>query len=66
MPRSFLQPGLRIKLHYLQPVTAGKGEGYLDKWIVYGKVVGFDNKLRLNCPKLRRFNELSNDEFFRT
>jgi hypothetical protein len=27
---------------------------------------GFANKLRLNCPKLLRFNELSNDEFFCT
>ncbi len=86
--------------HYLEPVTASKGEGYHDKWIVYGKVDGFQyftakeitvepgatvtlkdngayslivvqgegfaNKLRLNCPKLLRFNELSNDEFFCT
>ena len=27
---------------------------------------GFANKLRLNCPKLLRFNELSEDEFFAT
>jgi len=86
--------------HYLEPVTAGKGEGYHDKWIVYGKVDGFQyftakeltvepggeatikdngaysaivvqgegsaNKLRLSCPKLLRFNELSEDEFFAT
>lgn len=86
--------------HYLEPVTAEKGEGYHDKWIVYGKVDGFQyftakeltiepggeavikdngaysaivvqgegsaNKLRLSCPKLLRFNELSEDEFFAT
>ena len=86
--------------HYLEPMTAEKGEGYHDKWIVYGKVDGFQyftakeitvepgqsvtikdkgaysltvvqgegyaNKLRLNCPKLLRFNELSQDEFFCT
>ena len=27
---------------------------------------GTANKLRLNCPKLLRFNELSEDEFFIT
>ena len=27
---------------------------------------GSANKLRLNCPKLLRFNELSQDEFFAT
>ena len=27
---------------------------------------GKANKLRLNCPKLLRFNELSQDEFFAT
>lgn len=86
--------------HYLEPVTASKGEGYHDRWIVYGKVDGFQyftakeltvdpgakvtlkdngaysaittqgegmvNKLKLNCPKLLRFNELSQDEFFCT
>ncbi len=86
--------------HYLEPVTATKGEGFHDKWIVYGKVDDFQyftakeltvepqskvtitdngaysaivtqgagnaNKLRLNCPKLLRFNELSEDEFFAT
>ena len=79
-------------------MTASKGEGYHDKWIVYGKVDGFQyftakeltvepgqkctivdngayglivtqgqgraNNLVLNCPKLLRFNELSQDEFF--
>ena len=86
--------------HYLEPVTSEKGEGYHDKWIVYGKIDGEQlftakeltvepgqsativdhgsyglivvqgegraNKLRLNCPKLLRFNELSQDEFFAT
>jgi hypothetical protein len=86
--------------HYLEPVTASKGEGFHDKWIVYGKIDGFQyftakeltvdpgakvvikdhgaysaivtqgegraNKLNLNCPKLLRFNELSQDEFFCT
>lgn len=86
--------------HYLEPVTASKGEGFHDRWIVYGKVDDFQyftakeltvepqskvtitdngaysaivtqgegqaNKLRLNCPKLLRFNELSEDEFFAT
>ena len=86
--------------HYLAPVTASKGEGFHDRWIVYGKVDDFQyftakeltvepggkatitdngaysaivvqgeghaNKLRLNCPKLLRFNELSEDEFFAT
>jgi hypothetical protein len=84
--------------HYLEPVTASKGEGFHDKWIVYGKVDGFQyftakeltvsprtrvtipdrgaysaivvqgegsaNRLRLTCPKLLRFQELSEDEFF--
>ena len=27
--------------HYLEPVTATKGEGFHDKWIVYGKVDDF-------------------------
>lgn len=86
--------------HYLEPVTASRGEGFHDRWIVYGKVDDFQyftakeltvlpggkatikdngaysaivvqgegqaNKLRLNCPKLLRFNELSEDEFFAT
>lgn len=86
--------------HYLEPVTSSKGEGFHDRWIVYGKVDNFQyftakeltvepqskititdngaysaivtqgegraNKLRLNCPKLLRFNELSEDEFFAT
>ncbi|MDA7868256.1 hypothetical protein N9B19_00530 [Akkermansiaceae bacterium] len=94
-----LDPNFKDK-HYLEPVTASKGEGFHDRWIVYGKVDDFQyftakeltvepggratitdngafsaivvqgegkaNKLRLNCPKLLRFNELSEDEFFAT
>lgn len=86
--------------HYLEPVTATRDEAHHDKWIVYGKVDGFQyftakeltiaplaqatitdrgaysaivvqgqgraNKLRLHCPKLLRFHELSEDEFFAT
>jgi hypothetical protein len=26
--------------HYLEPISAGKGDGWEDKWIVYGKVKG--------------------------
>jgi hypothetical protein len=26
--------------HYLEPILADKGEGWVDKWIVYGKVAG--------------------------
>ncbi|MGB0144481.1 MAG: hypothetical protein ACPGJR_11270 [Akkermansiaceae bacterium] len=84
--------------HYLEPVTASSDEAHHDKWIVYGKVDGFQyftakeltiaplskativdqgaysaivvqgqgkaNNLTLDCPKLLRFNELSQDEFF--
>jgi hypothetical protein len=86
--------------HYLEPVVCEESDGHLDKWIVYGKVDGFQyftakeltvkpgarvtvedngayglivvagegraNKLRLNCPKLIRFNDLTQDEFFAT
>lgn len=86
--------------HYLEPLISSRGDGFHDKWIVYGKVDGFQyftakeltlapggsctvkdngayslivvqgegtaNKLRLNCPKLLRFHELSQDEFFCT
>ena len=86
--------------HYLEPVTASQGDGFHDRWIVYGKVDNFQyftakeltvepgdkatitdngsysaivvqgegkvNNLKLNCPKLLRFNELSEDEFFAT
>jgi hypothetical protein len=94
-----LDPNFKDK-HYLEPVTATKGEGFHDRWIVYGTVDDFQyftakeltveprgkatitdngaysaivvqgqgqaNKLRLSCPKLLRFNELSEDEFFAT
>src|ERR1700728_291923 len=88
--------------HYLEPIAIGDTakEGYVDKWIVYGKVYGEqlftakeltvepgkkvtinDNgayglitvagegrmhKLRLNCPKLIRFHDLTEDEVFCT
>ena len=86
--------------HYLEPVVSEEGAGFVDKWIVYGKVDNFQyftakeltvkpgekvtikdngayglivvageghaNKLRLNCPKLIRFNDLTQDEFFAT
>jgi len=86
--------------HYLEPVTAARGDGYHDKWIVYGEIDGFQyftareltvdpgakcllkdngayglivvqgrgraNNLPLDCPKLLRFHELSQDEFFAT
>jgi hypothetical protein len=88
--------------HYLEPIPVAQtqNEGYIDKWIVYGKVRGEqlfsakeltvdpgkkvtikDNgayglicvqgegrigKLRLNCPKLIRFHELTEDEVFCT
>lgn len=86
--------------HYLEPVTAARGEDFHDKWIVYGTIDGFQpftakeltiaprgqatirdrgafsaivvqgegsaNQLRLTCPKLLRFHELSEDEFFAT
>jgi hypothetical protein len=88
--------------HYLEPipVEGGHGEGYADKWIVYGKVAGEQlftakeltvepgakctikdggayglitvqgkgrmNKLTLDCPKLIRFHELTEDEVFCT
>jgi hypothetical protein len=88
--------------HYLEPIVANgsEKEGFVDKWIVYGKVRGEQlftakeltvqpgqkatikdngansiivvqgegriNKLRLNCPKLIRFHELTEDEVFVT
>ncbi|HEY2586974.1 MAG TPA: hypothetical protein VGI81_14610, partial [Tepidisphaeraceae bacterium] len=82
------------------PVADTAREGYVDKWIVYGKVYGEQlftakeltvepgrtvtikdngayglitvagegrmNKLRLNCPKLIRFLDLTEDEVFCT
>ena len=88
--------------HYLEPVPVAdtRGEGYVDRWIVYGKVDGEQlftakeltveprarcaikdngayglicvqgkgrmNKLSLDCPKLIRFHELTEDEVFCT
>lgn len=88
--------------HHLTPIVAAgsEKEGYVDRWIVYGRVRGEQlftakeltvnpgakvtlkdsgassiivvqgegrlNKLRLNCPKLIRFHELTEDEVFVT
>lgn len=90
------------KNHYLEPLPVAdtEHEGYLDRWIVYGKIDGEQlftakeltvdpgakckikdngaygltvvqgkgrmNKLNLDCPKLIRFNELTEDEVFCT
>ncbi len=86
--------------HYLEPVPVAdtRGEGYVDRWIVYGNINGKQyftakeltvepgakctirdngayglitvqgkgraNRLALDCPKLIRFHELTEDEFF--
>ncbi len=88
------------KNHYLEPVPAAdtQKEGFVDRWIVYGKVRGEQlftakeltvapgakctipdngayglivvqgegrmNKLRLDCPKMIRFHDLTEDEVF--
>ena len=86
--------------HDLEPVVSVQGKGYVDKWIVYGKVDKFQyftakeltvepgaectitdkgayglicvqgsgtiNGQVLNSPKLIRFNELTEDEYFCT
>jgi hypothetical protein len=88
--------------HYLEPVPVAdtRSEGYVDRWIVYGKVDGEQlftakeltvepgavctikdkgayglicvqgrgaiNGQAINSPKLIRFNELTEDEFFCT
>ncbi|NBV56112.1 MAG: hypothetical protein EBR70_05980 [Verrucomicrobia bacterium] len=86
--------------HYLEPVVSVEGKGFVDKWIVYGKVDKFQyftakeltvepgaectitdkgayglicvqgsgtiNGEVLNSPKLIRFNELTEDEYFCT
>ncbi|MDB6054271.1 MAG: hypothetical protein JWN25_1794 [Verrucomicrobiales bacterium] len=88
--------------HYLEPVPVQdtRKEGFVDRWIVYGKVRGEQlftakeltidpgvkctikdkgafgmivvqgqgkmNKLTLDCPKLIRFHELTQDEVFCT
>jgi hypothetical protein len=88
--------------HFLEPIPVGDSgsEGYIDRWIVYGKVNGEQlftakeltvepgtkctihdngaygltvvqgsgkmNKLALDCPKLIRFTDLTEDEVFCT
>jgi hypothetical protein len=88
--------------HYLEPVPVAdtRQEGYVDRWIVYGKVKGEQlftakeltvepgakctikdggayglitvqgkgrmNQLTLDCPKLIRFHEMTEDEVFCT
>lgn len=88
--------------HYLEPVPAAdtRKEGFVDRWIVYGKIAGEQlftakeltveprqkctisdngayglivvqgkgrmNNLNLDCPKLIRFHELTEDEVFCT
>jgi hypothetical protein len=88
--------------HYLEPVQVAEtgSEGYIDRWIVYGKFNGEQlftakeltlepltkctirdngaygltvvqgrgriNNLTLDCPKLIRFTELTEDEIFCT
>jgi hypothetical protein len=86
--------------HYLEPVTAAQGAGWYDRWIIYGKMNGFEyftakeltvepgatatvadngaygltcvqgtgtiNGEPLSSPRLIRFRELTNDEYFCT
>ena len=88
--------------HYLEPVPVAdtRSEGYVDRWIVYGRIRGEQkftakeltleprarctikdagayglitvqgkgrmNKLALDCPKLIRFHDLTEDEVFCT
>ncbi len=88
--------------HYLEPIPVADtaADGYVDKWICYGRVKGFQcvtakeltvdpgvkctiedngaygltvvqgcgriNDLRVSCPKLIRFHELTCDEAFVT
>jgi len=88
--------------HYLEPIPVGdtQGEGFMDKWIVYGRIEkeqlftakeltvepgakctikdggayglitvqgkGRMNKLTLDCPKLIRFRDQTEDEVFCT
>jgi len=90
------------KNHYLEPLPVAETahEGYMDRWVVYGKINGEQlftakeltvdpgakckikdngaygltvvqgkgrmNKLNLDCPKLIRFHELTEDEVFCT
>ncbi len=86
--------------HYLEPIPVAdtRSEGYVDRWITYGRVngkqlftakeltvepgvkctikengayglitvqgIGRMNRLRLDCPKLIRFYDLTEDEVF--
>ncbi|MBE3071278.1 MAG: hypothetical protein IMZ55_04535 [Acidobacteria bacterium] len=88
--------------HYLEPIPVADtaSEGYMDRWICYGRIKGWQcvtakeltiepgvmctvpdkgahgltcvqgegriNNLRLNCPKLIRFHDLTEDEVFVT
>src|SRR5881397_2547082 len=88
--------------HYLEPVPVAdtRKEGFLDRWVVYGRISGFQfftakeltvepgvkctvkdrgayglicvqgkgtvNRQPLNSPKLIRFHELTEDEYFCT
>lgn len=88
--------------HYLEPIPVAdtKKDGYMDRWIVYGKIAGEQlfsakeltvepgakctikdrgayglivvqgkgkmNRLNLDCPKLIRFHEMTEDEVFCT
>lgn len=92
-----LDPEFKLK-HFLEPRVASQGEGFVDKWIVYGRMEGRQyfsakeltvepgasvtvkdhgaysltvvqgegraNQLTLKCPKMLRFDDLSEDEFF--
>ena len=88
--------------HYLEPIPVAdtRKDGYMDRWIVYGKIAGEQlfsakeltvepgakctikdrgayglivvqgkgkmNRLNLDCPKLIRFHEMTEDEVFCT
>jgi hypothetical protein len=86
--------------HYLEPVPVAETDGYVDRWIVYGRISGEQlftakeltvepgvkctirdngayglivvqgrgrmNGLTLDCPKLIRFVEMTEDEVFCT
>jgi hypothetical protein len=88
--------------HFLEPIPVAdtRSEGYMDRWIVYGKIEGRQyftakeltvdpgakcrikdtgayglitvqgkgrmNRLNLDCPKLIRFHEMTEDEVFCT
>jgi hypothetical protein len=96
-----VDPGFKDN-HYLEPVPVANShsEGYVDRWIVYGRIhgdqlftakeltlqpgvtctirdrgayglicvqgKGLMNHLTLDCPKLIRFHELTEDEVFCT